>query len=219
MSLRQRESENAEFKDLMASNSAAKELILSAKNRLNKFYNPKLYTPPKKAELSAEDRIVENMGAGAMFAQVNLHRQQKAAPPPPPETWDAYSKKSEESGGVTAMLDLLVKDLDKEMTEAQTEETEGQKDYEALMQDSAEKRAKDSQSLSNKVAAKAELGSALEGHVVAKADSEKELHATLKYISDLHAECDWLLQYFDVRKEARAGEVDSLTKAKDILSG
>merc|ERR1712194_203799 len=37
-------------------------------------------------------------------------------------------------------------------------------------------------------------------------DLEKELMATDKYISSLHAECDWLVQYFDVRKEARAGE-------------
>jgi len=43
--------------------------------------------------------------------------------------------------------------------------------------------------------------------------------ATHEVISSLHAECDWLLQYFDVRKDARAGEVDSLGKAKAILSG
>ena len=43
--------------------------------------------------------------------------------------------------------------------------------------------------------------------------------ATEKYISSLHGECDWLLQYFDVRKTARTDEIDSLTKAKAILSG
>merc|ERR1719291_1299888 len=36
----QRKAENAEYKDLMANNAAAKELILMAKKRLNKFYNP-----------------------------------------------------------------------------------------------------------------------------------------------------------------------------------
>merc|ERR1712085_140400 len=58
-----------------------------------------------------------------------------------------------------------------------------------------------------------------EDHKGAKAAGVKELMATEKYISSLHAECDWLLQYFDVRKEARAGEVDSLKKAKAVLSG
>merc|ERR1719321_2165437 len=48
----QRKEENSDFTELMASNSAAKELIGFAKNRLNKFYNPKLYKPPPKRELS-----------------------------------------------------------------------------------------------------------------------------------------------------------------------
>jgi len=59
----------------------------------------------------------------------------------------------------------------------------------------------------------------LEAHKESKAVAGKELMATLKYIQSLHAECDWLLQYYDVRKEARAGEIDSLVKAKAILSG
>merc|ERR1740129_316282 len=97
----QRKDENAEFKALMASDTAAKEVLAFAKNRLNKFYNPKLYKPAPKRELSSEDRIYENMGnAGGLvttpapggiadtgitaFAQISLHRQRKAAPSPPP---------------------------------------------------------------------------------------------------------------------------------------
>eukprot|EP00429_Kryptoperidinium_foliaceum_P018630 CAMPEP_0176036834 /NCGR_PEP_ID=MMETSP0120_2-20121206/18244_1 /TAXON_ID=160619 /ORGANISM="Kryptoperidinium foliaceum, Strain CCMP 1326" /LENGTH=524 /DNA_ID=CAMNT_0017370221 /DNA_START=59 /DNA_END=1629 /DNA_ORIENTATION=+ len=53
----QRKQENAEYKDLMSSDSIAKEVLGWAKNRLNKFYNPSLYKPPPKAELSGEDRI------------------------------------------------------------------------------------------------------------------------------------------------------------------
>merc|ERR1712087_576121 len=58
----QRKDENAEYKALIASNTAATQLLGFAKNRLNKFYNPKLYNPPAKTELSAEDRIYENQG-------------------------------------------------------------------------------------------------------------------------------------------------------------
>ena len=57
----QRKSEHKEFNDLMASNTAAKELLVFAKNRLNKFYNPKLYKPPPKVELSAEDCITTGL--------------------------------------------------------------------------------------------------------------------------------------------------------------
>merc|ERR550539_1559802 len=58
----QRKGENAEYKALMASDTAAKEVLAFAKNRLNKFYNPKLYKPPPKVEVSSEDRIYSSMG-------------------------------------------------------------------------------------------------------------------------------------------------------------
>ena len=37
-------------------------LFASAKNRLNRFYNPKLYVAPAMREPSADDQIVVNMG-------------------------------------------------------------------------------------------------------------------------------------------------------------
>merc|ERR1719512_473589 len=117
------------------------------------------------------------------------------------------------------MIDLLVKDLQKELTEAETQEKDSQADYEEMMKDSAAKRTTDSNTLTQKGSAKADAEEALQGHSQARADGAKELMATEKYISSLHADCDWLLQYFDVRKEARAGEVESLTKAKAVLSG
>jgi len=154
----------------------------------------------------------------AVLAQVSMHSQ-KDAPAPPPETWGAYATKSGESTGVISMIDLLIKDLQKEMTEAETQEKDSQADYEQLMKDSADKRTVDSKSLTEKGSAKADEEAALQAHTLARADAAKELMATGKYISSLHAECDWLLQYFDARKEARAGEVDSLKKAKAVLSG
>merc|ERR1711972_149188 len=85
----QRKDENAEYKALIASDTAAKEVLSWAKNRLNKFYNPKLYKPPPKTQLSAEDSIYSSLGgeltttapggiAGtgiAVLAQVSAHRK------------------------------------------------------------------------------------------------------------------------------------------------
>merc|ERR1719379_325190 len=48
----QRKEENEDFTELMASDAAAKELLGFAKNRLNKFYNPKLYKAPPKRQLT-----------------------------------------------------------------------------------------------------------------------------------------------------------------------
>merc|ERR1719277_2842859 len=116
------------------------------------------------------------------------------------------------------MLNLLIGDLDKEMAEAEAEEKDAQGDYVTLMQDSAEKRTADSKSLSEKQGAKADTQAAVEGHADDLASASKELGSTLKYIASLHAECDWLLKYFQVRQQARADEMDSLRNAKAVLS-
>merc|ERR1711933_419928 len=63
------------------------------------------------------------------FVQVRQHSQAKGKIEPPPATWAAYAKKSEESTGVISMIDLLVKDLDTEMTEAKAEEKNSQEAY------------------------------------------------------------------------------------------
>merc|ERR1719409_2570032 len=228
----QRKQENEDFTELIASDSAAKELLGFAKNRLNKFYNPSLYKAPPKRKLSDEDRATLAAGgtlaptaapggiAGTgvtVLAAVSQHGVAK--PPPPPEAPGAYQKKSGESGGVIAMIDLLVKDLDKEMTVTKTEEKDGQADYEKMMKDSAAKRADDSKSLADKQGTLADMQASLETSMETKASTTKELGATLQYIQSLHAECDWLLQYFDVRKDARTSEIDALGKAKAVLSG
>merc|ERR1719265_182165 len=168
----QRKSEHADFTEMMASDSAAKELLKFAINRLNKFYNPKLY----KAQSDVS-------GGQAVLAEVSLHD----APPPPPATFDAYSKKSEESGGVIQMIKLLVKNLDKEMTEAETAEKDAQNDYEQMLKDSADKRANDSKTLTDKNIAKASMEADVQASKDAKASTGKELMAINKYISSLHA--------------------------------
>lgn len=209
-----RKEEHTEYTELMASDAAAKELLGMAKNRLNKFYNPSLYKPPPKRELSEEERISSNFA----FVQIHEHRN-IVAPPPPPEAVKAYAKKGEETTGVISMLDLLVADLDKEMTEAETTEKNAQKEYESFMSDAAEKRASDSKDLTDKEGNKAEAETELEAAKEDKTAKVKELMATEKYISSLHAECDWLISNYDLRKSARAGEMEALKNAKAVLSG
>merc|ERR1719343_419029 len=195
-----REEENAFYKKTMQEDTAAKDIMKMAKNRLAKFYAPKMYQPPAKAERSEMGRISEEMSL----------QQQKADPGPPPETWGAYSNKSEEHGGVVAMLDLLISDLDKEMASMTTQEKDDQAEYEAFMAEASTKRADDSKSAETKTGEKAELESALVKLQQENKDKTKELYLKEKELKDLHMECDWLLANYEVRKTARAGEVDSL---------
>jgi len=205
-----REDENAFYKKTMQEDSAAKDILKMAKNRLAKFYAPKMYQPPAKEERSTAGRISEEM---------SLQQQQKASPGAPPETWTAYAKKSEGHGGVIAMVDLLIADLDKEMTMMTTEEKDAQKEYEEFVAEAGEKRAADSKSAEQKSGEKAELEAALIKLQQDAKDTTKEAYLKDVQIKDLHLECDWLISTYEVRKEARAGEVDSLKKAKAVLSG
>mmetsp|Transcript_44448 Transcript_44448/g.73896 ORF Transcript_44448/g.73896 Transcript_44448/m.73896 type:complete len:705 (-) Transcript_44448:46-2160(-) len=215
-----RKEENAEFAELMSSDAAAKDLLAFAKNRLNKFYNPSVYVAPPTTTLSMEDKLyVQGGGVLSSFVQISAHSHGNVAPPPPPETAEAYKKKSSESTGVIAMLDMLIKDLTTEMTEAKATEGNSQKAYVEAMADAKEKRAIDSKTLTDKQAAKAGAEADLNAAQTEMTETSKELMATEKYISSMHAECDWLLKYFNVRGEARAGEIESLKKAKDVLSG
>merc|ERR1719158_625024 len=58
----QRKEEHEDFVTNLAANNAAKDIIGIAKNRMQKFYNPKLFKPAPKRELTAEERISVNLG-------------------------------------------------------------------------------------------------------------------------------------------------------------
>jgi len=232
---KQRKDEHKEFVQTAAENNAALQLLEVAKNRLNKFYNPTLYKEPERRELTEEERIYVNSGGAdprdaeeaavagtgiagtgvTVFAQ--LASKMRDAPPPPPETMEAYSKK--DAGGPVALIDKLKNDLEKDVQAAEMDEKEAQKDYEEFMGDSAKKRATDSKSITEKDSQKAELEGDLQAAKGAKETATKELMALDEYMAQLHGSCDFLLENFDIRKEARASEIDALKKAKAVLSG
>merc|ERR1740121_1916966 len=181
-----------------------------AKNRLAKFYAPKMYKPPAREERSTMGRISESMMSMA---------QTGANPGPPPETWGAYQKKDEEGGGVVAMMDLLISELEKGIVAAKAEEKDAQEEYEEYVAGAAAKRTADTKAATDKAGEKSGLEASLTHAEQERKGTAKDTYMKELLIKDLHLECDWLLSSFEVRKEARAGEVDSLTKAKAVLSG
>merc|ERR1719253_1978725 len=224
-----RKEESKEYTQTKAGNSAAVQLLEVAKNQLNKFYNPKVYKAPPKRELTEEERLYVASGgvlttpapggiAGtgiAVFSQ--LHAKGRAAPPPPPETAGAYTKR--DSSGPIALIDGLKSDLEKDTQEAEFDEKTAQEDYEEMMATSAEKRATDSKSITEKEDQKAGLEGDLQDAKEANKNFKKELLDLGEYIATLHGSCDFLIANYALRKEARANEVDALKKAKAVLSG
>jgi len=221
----QRKEEHEDYESTRMANAAVVGIIEFAKNRMQKFYNPKLYKAPPKRELSEEERITLNMGGtlaptnppgGIAGTGIALDQD---APAPPPETPGAYKKKGEESGGVIAMMDMMVADVEKENQELDFQEKDSQEEYEEMTKDASEKRASNTKSIAEKSGVKAELESQLIAAKDDKLAAGKELMGTKQYLGEVHDDCDWLLEKYDMRKEARANEVEALKKAKAVLSG
>merc|ERR1719311_1619692 len=194
-----------------------------------------MYKEAPTKELTEEEKILAASGRSDMiatvapeyiagttqtvFAEVRSHQNDDAAPPPPPETWGAYQKKDGKSNGVIALMDMLMKELSGDLTASENDEKTSQKDYERLMSDSQATRAQNVASITDKEAAKADMDTAIE-ETKAKLDSQQASLAEIKqYILQLHANCDFLIENYDLRKTARENELTSLANAKSVLSG
>merc|ERR1719379_997902 len=209
----QRKEEHADYVEMMQMSEAAMGLVEKAKNRMQKFYNPTLYKAPPKKEMSMEEKIMQ---AGS-FVQI---RRSDVAPPPPPETFEGgYQKKGEKSAGVIGLMDMIIKDLGNDMKDAEYEEKTAQKDYAELMADSQASRAGDTKSLTGKQSSKAEIEAKLMTSKETRAATAQDLKLVGTTIQDLHASCDFILENYDLRKEARGNEVESLKNAKAVLAG
>jgi hypothetical protein len=211
----QRKAEHAEYLETVALTETAIQLIAKAKNRLQKFYNPALYKAPPKKELSEEDAILSKLS----FVQVNRHTRSHVVLPAAPESFAQYQKKTEKSGGVMALMDMLSGELGTSMKDAEYAEKTAQSEYSELMADSQATRATDSKSATDKASAKAQLESKLVDLKEQKVITTEQLENINAYIAELHGSCDFILANFALRLEARTSEIEGLKNAKAVLAG
>jgi len=211
----QRKEEHAAYVEAVQMNEAAVGLVGKAKNRMQKFYNPTLYKAPPKKEMSMEDKIMQ---AGS-FPQIDSFLQSDVAPPPAPEMPSGAVKKNEKSAGVIGMMDMIIKDLENGIKDSEYEEKTAQDDYADLMADSQATRAGDTKALTGKESTKAETEAKLMADKEKRAATATDLKQVKAVIQELHAACDFIMQNFDLRKEARSNEIEGLKNAKAVLSG
>mmetsp|Transcript_59398 Transcript_59398/g.128057 ORF Transcript_59398/g.128057 Transcript_59398/m.128057 type:complete len:663 (+) Transcript_59398:66-2054(+) len=191
----QRKAEHEEYVSTAAQNNAALELLEFAKNRLNKFYNPKQYKEPAAEEAES---FIQLTDAPAAFGS---------------------STGGSASGGVIGMLDKIRNDLKTSMNEETLEEKDSQEEYEQLMADSAATRATYVSARTEKEAALADGNADLTDAKSQKAETAGDISETSEAMMNLHATCDFLQSNYDARKSARNEEIEALDKAKAVLSG
>lgn len=190
----QRKDQHEEYAELVSSNNAAKALLKVAIDRLDSFYNPEKH--PKKET----GFIVLPAWHGSSFLQ-------------------EHSTSSETGNKIISMLDHLIKGLDKEIFEADAEERNSQKDYEAMLEDSAERRSASTKALTVKESVKADCEEELLAvHKSLKSKREQRKDAA-KFKKQLHEECDWIMANHDLREKARNENAEGLKTAKAVLHG
>merc|ERR1719310_2509531 len=223
----QRKKEHEEYTTNVQLSEVAVQLIGKAKNRLQKFYNPTLYKAPPKKEMSMEEKIIA-AGSSALVQQeaqfdapefVQIRRvSNKVAPPEAPEAPGAF-KKNEKSGGVLALMDMIMGEVKTSLTEMKMDEKYAQKEYVELMGDSQESRATDLKSLTEANGSKADLEASLteakEGQMLTLEQSQN----VIATIAKLHGSCDFILKNFELRLNARTAEIEGLKTAKAVLAG
>eukprot|EP00746_Dinoflagellata_sp_MGD_P149986 gnl/MRDRNA2_/MRDRNA2_81948_c0_seq3.p1 gnl/MRDRNA2_/MRDRNA2_81948_c0~~gnl/MRDRNA2_/MRDRNA2_81948_c0_seq3.p1 ORF type:complete len:729 (+),score=266.75 gnl/MRDRNA2_/MRDRNA2_81948_c0_seq3:134-2320(+) len=228
-----RKKEHEEYSLNVQMQEAAIEIVGKAKNRLQKFYNPSAYKAPPKKEMSMEEKLASG-GASALvqteaafdepeasemsFLQVRS-KSDVAPPEAPASVPSGPPKKNEKSGGVLALMDMMVADLKASAQEARFTEKQAQSEYVELMEDSKEKRAQDQKSIVDQEGAKAEMESSLTEAKQNRDLSLEEQQNVIKTLQELHGQCDFLLKNFEMRLSARETEIEGLQNAKAVLSG
>jgi chromosome segregation ATPase len=218
----QRKEEHAEYTSSASLNEAALQLLGKAKNRLNKFYNPVLYKAPPKKVVSAEEDLITKSGfdaAALVQVRAHAHSHSRVVLPEAPADFAQLKTKGDKATGVLGLMDMMMGELKTDMKDAESNEKTAQKEYEALMQESSTSRAQTAKSITDKEASKAELEMKVSNARDSKALSVESLEDISVTINHLHTTCDFLMENYDARKEARTNEMESLKNGKAVLSG
>jgi len=223
-----RKKEHEEFSETLKLGEIAVELIGKAKNRLQKFYNPTLYKAPPKTEMTMEEKIISSGKSALMQSEANFDAPDdsdfhgasllQVAPPEAPEGPSDH-KKSAKSGGVMALMDMIVGELKMSNQEASMDEKYAQKEYVSLMADSQDQRGQYSKSIVEKTKMKADLEGQLTEAKQNQALTLQALQNVHDTLGQLHGSCDFLLRNIELRLHARTAEIEGLKSAKAVLAG
>merc|ERR1719456_695229 len=189
----QRKADNQLFQQNIADQRATITILNMALKRLKAFYKPK-----------------------AALLQVRLH----ANPPPKPSGPEAVGyQKSGSSGGVLALLDMIIADAGRTVDELNTDENQSQKDYAEFVATSTASIEADREAIAEKEEQVATAKSEKSETEEAISANQQSLDKLAELLKGIHNQCDFILKYFDIRQKSRAEEMDAIGEAKAILSG
>jgi hypothetical protein len=130
----------------------------------------------------------------------------------------AAAYESHSNGIIDLLAELKVK-AEQELSDLRKDEMERKHNFEMLAQSLTDQINTQSRDQKNSVTSKASKEEALGVAQGDLADTNKNLSADKKYVSDLNQMCAAKSSEWDARKQSRAEELTALNKAIEILSG
>lgn len=192
----QRKAENELFQTSIADQRATITILTMALKRLEEFYKPK-----------------------SVLMDVSLHASVEPPPPKPSGPEAVGYKKDGTSGGVMGLLDMIIADAGRTEDAMHASEQKSQKDYAGYVAATTASIEADRQAIAEKekqrTSAEADKSETEEAQLANQASLDK----LSELLNGLHAQCDYIIKYFDIRQTARAEEMEAIEEAKAILSG
>jgi len=135
-----------------------------------------------------------------------------------PEKPAGYEKNAN-NGGVMQLLARIISDAEATEAEMKITEQNSQAEYAKFVHSTTESIEADRAAISAAEKATAQAEGEKSETEAAQLANEQDLAKLNELLTGIHADCDWILKYFDIRQKARAEEIDAIQEAKAILSG
>merc|ERR1719265_1526037 len=188
-----REAENKDFQQVVQEQRITAQILQKALDRLKEFYS--FVQTQKQTTTTVAKKQAPNAGSFQPY------------------------KKSEKSGGAMAMIENVIEDAKDLESEATAAEQYAQAAYEQFVSDSNRSLEAYAKSTAEKTAFQGTVDETI-------AQTKGDLKSAEADISDLenvgkqlHYDCDFVLQNFDIRQEARDQEVQALKSSISLLDG
>jgi len=195
-----REGENGDFQTTVADQRVSQAILKKALDRMNVAYG----------EFTS---LAQQPGAP--------HIQTSGTHTDPGNGPAKFAKMEKNAGGarIMAMIQDVINDAKKMENEAIAAEQDAASAYEMFMKDANKSIKQMTRSNVNMAEEKAKAEESLSRDESDFKATMKTLESLNEELGDLHKSCDFVLNNFSARQEARALEMDALREAKNILSG
>jgi hypothetical protein len=143
------------------------------------------------------------------------------APTPPPATWDDpdYKGASKETGGIVSLLGMIKADIEKDIRNADKEESDAQAAYDKMFADTdiTISMLKSTKSDLEKMISNDQTG--ISSQKGTRQTDQDSMQTHLDFLKSIATACDFMAANFESRAMKRAEEIDGLNNAKAIFQG